>query len=311
MARKRRTDRRRPPRRQHLRSIPSHEERPGGGSAPDQELFQGLRQALRSDHPVELLEGVSTLLAVVDPRARNPFEPNAEPAVTLTDLVDSFVGTDYAETTAALTVIRSMVEDELLGSRIGKVLTTRRQPMPPWLGTIDEVAVPRVVMLTHILGDGDDYLLDARLPGGSTFTALVYVDHNLGTVVKDAFVIAEDLEEVLAKMGEVMVDADQGVDRGRPGSVSVDHHRRDQWRRDDVSTAGDRLLAWLSAAGRVAVAVDAERRRSAGAPRVDRRGSGHDPRRLLRIVVRSEARPRGRARTAREHRLVRNRLGTW
>jgi len=209
MARKRRTDRRRPPRRQHLRSIPSHEERPGGGSAPDQELFQGLRQALRSDHPVELLEGVSTLLAVVDPRARNPFEPNAEPAVTLTDLVDSFVGTDYAETTAALTVIRSMVEDELLGSRIGKVLTTRRQPMPPWLGTIDEVAVPRVVMLTHILGDGDDYLLDARLPGGSTFTALVYVDHNLGTVVKDAFVIAEDLEEVLAKMGEVMVDADQ------------------------------------------------------------------------------------------------------
>ena len=124
---------------------------------------------------------MSSLLTALDPRTRNPFETNAEPVITLTDLVDSFVGTDYAETTAALTVIRSMVEDELLGSRIGKVLTTRRQPMPQWLGSLDEVTVPRVVMLTHILGDGDDYLLDARVPGGSTFTALVYVDHNLGT----------------------------------------------------------------------------------------------------------------------------------
>ncbi len=216
MARKRRTDRRTQRRRQHLRSIPTHEERPGGDSAPDQELFQGLRQALRSDHPAELLEGVSTLLAVVDPRARNPFDANAEPVITLTDLVDSFVGTDYAETTAALIVIRSMVADELLASRIGKVLTTRRQPMPQWLGSLDEVTVSRVVMLTHILGDGDDYLLDARLPGGSSFTALVYVDHNLGTVVKDAFVIAEDLEDVLAKMGEVMVDADQELVEADP-----------------------------------------------------------------------------------------------
>ena len=216
MARKRRTSRRTQPRRQHLRSIPSHGKTPGGGSAQDQELFQGLRRALRSDHPVELLETVSTLLTVVDPRTRNPFETDAEPGITLTDLVDSFVGTDYAETTAALTVIRSMVEDELLGSRIGKVLTTRRQPMPHWLGSLDEVSVPRVVMLTHILGDGDDYLLDARLPGGSTFTALVYVDHNLGTVVKDAFVIAEDLDVVLAKMEEALVDPDQELVEAEP-----------------------------------------------------------------------------------------------
>jgi hypothetical protein len=216
MARKRRTDRRVQPRRQHLRSIPSHPENAGGDSAQDQQLFQGLRHALRSGQPVELLEAVSSMLTVVDPRTRNPFESNAEPGITLTDVVDSFVGTDYAETTAALTVIRSMVEDELLGNRIGKVLTARRQPMPDWLGSLDALAVPRVVMLTHVLGDGDDYLLDARLPGGGTFTALVYVDHNLGTVVKDAFVIAEDLDVVLAKMDEALVDPDQKFVEAEP-----------------------------------------------------------------------------------------------
>jgi len=88
--------------------------------------------------------------------------------------------------------------------------------MPPWLGSLDAVTVPRVVMLTHVLGDGDDYLLDARVPAGGTFTALVYVDHNLGTVVKDAFVIAEDLDVVLDKMKEAMVDPDQELIEADP-----------------------------------------------------------------------------------------------
>ncbi len=42
----------------------------------------------------------------------------------LDDLVESFVGTPYAETTAALTVIRALSADEVLAARIGRELET-------------------------------------------------------------------------------------------------------------------------------------------------------------------------------------------
>ena len=76
-------------------------------------MFQGLRAALRSGEPLDLLAMVSGFLEVTDPRSRDPFAPE-EPRATLADLVDSFVGTPYAETTAALTVVKALVSDELL-----------------------------------------------------------------------------------------------------------------------------------------------------------------------------------------------------
>ncbi|MDP9318559.1 MAG: hypothetical protein M3O94_05685, partial [Actinomycetota bacterium] len=123
--------------------------------------------------------------------------------------MESFVEVDYAETTAALTLIRAFTADELLASRLKAVLAERRQPMPSWLGGLDGVEISRVMELTHVLGDGDDYFLEARLPSGETLTALVYVDHNLGTVVKDAFVIPEDLDSVTALVERTSTDPDQ------------------------------------------------------------------------------------------------------
>ena len=103
---------------------------------------------------------------------------------------------DYAETTAALTVLKHFVSDDLLAARIGHVLKGRRQPMPAWLTGLGTTVIERVVEMTHVLGDGDDYFLEVRLPSGATMTALVYVDHNMGGIVKDAFVIGEEFAEV-------------------------------------------------------------------------------------------------------------------
>ena len=43
--------------------------------------------------------------------------------------------------------------------------------------------------MSHVLGDGDNIMLGARLPGGHELTCVIYIDHNLGTLVKDAFVV--------------------------------------------------------------------------------------------------------------------------
>lgn len=144
----------------------------------------------------------------------------AKRRVTLADLVESLVGTAYAETTAALTVLRAMGTDEVLGARIGGELASRRHPLPGWLTGLDQARIESDVwFMTHVLGDGDDYLLGLTLPSGDALSALVYVDHNLGTVVKDAFVVTEPLEDLALKMGSLIEDPDQTLTRTDPATV--------------------------------------------------------------------------------------------
>jgi len=176
-------------------------------------LFQSLRRALRSDEPLDLLALVSGLLEVTDPRSRDPFVRD-ERRTGLAELVESFVGTSYAETTAALIAMRALVPDEVMVARIGRELATRRHPMPDWLSGLARARVEHDVwFLTHVLGDGDDYLFGVSLPSGHSLSALVYVDHNLGTVAKDAFVVPDPLEDLALKVGTTIDDPDQSLTR--------------------------------------------------------------------------------------------------
>ena len=65
----------------------------------------------------------------------------------------------------------------------------------------------KAVESSHVLGDGDSVLLGARLPGHE-LTAVIYIDHNLGTVVKDAFPAPSPISEVAARMREAADDPD-------------------------------------------------------------------------------------------------------
>ena len=211
----------------HLRSVPT----PPSIRPEDQPLFQALRSALRSDQPLALLELVSGLITATDPRSRNPWARDDD-GPSLDALVDSLIGTSFAQTTAALTVIREMVPDQEIAARIDRELTTRRQPLPNWLGALaDTRADPEVWFLTHVLGDGDDYFFGATLPGGRQLTALVYVDHNMGTVVKDAFVIPEAISVVLRQLQPSIEDG-QTLSRFHPADAraivekAIDHGSR-------------------------------------------------------------------------------------
>lgn len=148
-------------------------------------------------------------MEVTDPRRRGPFTREEDHA-TLDDLVESFIGTSYAETTAALTAIHALTADEVLAARIGRELAVRRQPLPEWLSGLDRARIQADVwFMTHVLGDGDDYLLGVTLPSGHSLSALVYVDHNLGSVVKDAFIVPQQISEVSEVMAQSISDIDQ------------------------------------------------------------------------------------------------------
>lgn len=213
---KKRSGRDRRPQQRRPREPREHRPHPGDGLGPQsQDLFVNIRTAMRSDDPMDLLVLTSGLLEVTQPRPADPFqEPEAQAPIALPDLVESFIDTPYAETTAVLTSIRALVRDEALATRIGEALTQRRHPLPDWLSRLDRAtAEPDVWFLTHVLGDGDDFLVGVELAPGMALSALIYVDHNLGTVVKDAFVVPGTVEDLALELGRRLTDPEQSLTR--------------------------------------------------------------------------------------------------
>jgi hypothetical protein len=54
--------------------------------------------------------------------------------------------------------------------------------------------------MVHVLRDGDNVMVGARLPTGDEFSVVVYIDHNLGSVAKDAYTVDEPIVDLLAFM---------------------------------------------------------------------------------------------------------------
>jgi hypothetical protein len=174
--------------------------------------MDGVRRALDDPNPLPMLSFVSTLLCVTDLRQRTPFGEPADsgPAgPTREDLVGMFLDVPTPETSALLAVVAELAsDDDLLPVRIRRELAARPDIQPTWLTQLSGAQTYRAVRMSHILGDGDNVMLGTRLAGGDEFTCIVYIDHNLGTLVKDAFVIPEPIENIVAGYQAVTDDPD-------------------------------------------------------------------------------------------------------
>jgi hypothetical protein len=51
--------------------------------------------------------------------------------------------------------------------------------------------------MTHVLGDGDELLIGARLSDGQSLTAAVFVDHNYLSFITDAFFVPTTIDELV------------------------------------------------------------------------------------------------------------------
>ncbi len=182
----------------------------GGGEQPKrgttmpgdamQPLVVELRRRLRDDDPWQLLAYLSTLVEVTD--ATSPgagIGPDGE-SLSIGALVETFIGVDLAETTAALSVLAVLVDDEHLVADIESELSHRRQPMPLWLRGLRETRVSGASLMSAVGDRGVNVVLGLSWAGGGGGAFLVYVDHLLGTVVKDAFPAPESMEEVLHRL---------------------------------------------------------------------------------------------------------------
>lgn len=173
-------------------------------------LVGDVRRALADPDPLHMLSLVSMLMYVTDPRRDSPFAgPDAPTSMPRDELVATFIDVVCPETSALLAVFAAMIgDDDVLRARIRRELNARPRLEPAWLSDLAAVRVNRAMVMSHVLGDGDNIMLGVDLPTGREFTCTVYVDHNVGTLVKDAFTISEPFATVLAHYQQINDDPD-------------------------------------------------------------------------------------------------------
>jgi hypothetical protein len=175
--------------------------------------LRDVSNALADDDPLGLLQLVSAMLAALDPRDPNPFDPTVSPLLpTRDELIETFLEVDAVETSALLAVIGELSGEQMLRRRIRRECAARSHALPAWLTDLHRAQVVAgaagVVEVVHVLGDGDNVLVGVRLPGGHDVTATIYIDHNMGTVVKDAFVVDLPTDQLVEQMLTMAADPD-------------------------------------------------------------------------------------------------------
>ena len=129
---------------------------------------------------------------------RDPFAPDRSDRSEISELTDSFTRVNLRETTALLTAMEYFLEGTPEGASIRRELRQRTHRLPAWLTSLTPLRVTRVMTTTHPFHDGEDVLVEVLTESCHSFTVAVYIDHNLGTLIKDAFVIPTDVDAVRA-----------------------------------------------------------------------------------------------------------------
>ena len=189
--------RKRPPQNRPARKAKQRRGRrtPDRGQAPS--LLDEVSSRLDDPSPLGLLSYVSGLLNAVDPRNRDPFD-RGDPEFSADELVASFLDMPSRETSALLSVVSAFADDDLVRARIRRELSGRRHPLPDWLTQLSTVSPVAPLQATEILGEGENVLIGIDLGGSLSLTAAVFIDHNLGSVVKDAYPIDAPVNDVRA-----------------------------------------------------------------------------------------------------------------
>ncbi|MCZ2401629.1 hypothetical protein IV498_00125 [Paenarthrobacter sp. Z7-10] len=174
-------------------------------TGPAGDLLDTISDAATYDHPLPLLELGSSILSALDPRVANPFRAAGQPVPgqegpDRPGFINTLLGTPLPETLMLLAVIHALSSDDLERARISRTLRAETAEAEGLLAEFASLAPYRATEMTHVLGDGDNVLLGVRTPDGDEFTLVIYIDHNMGTIVKDAFTIPEAIGDVIATM---------------------------------------------------------------------------------------------------------------
>jgi hypothetical protein len=178
-----------------------------GDSSADSTSRDSLRSALAGGHPLGLLSLASMAIHVAKPEPLLSLKSGRCDTTLLDRVLTGLIGVRNRETTALLAVIAELlVNDPAPQLRCRHELAERGEHLPRWITALPRVDVYRAVRRTHAFGDVDELVIGMRFDGGHELTIAVLIDHNMLSSVADAGVVAEPIDEALARVAQTSRD---------------------------------------------------------------------------------------------------------
>ena len=135
---------------------------------------------------------------------------------------EMFASSGWPAMAALVHAAAALHPDELLAARLRSIVPSSVVSRgPKWLAEIGDIEITHVRRTSEVLNDGENLMISWRWPNGQAATMVVYVDHNVGTIVKDAFAVPQGGEGMAAtyeQIGEqhlTLQDIDPGDARAR------------------------------------------------------------------------------------------------
>lgn len=147
-----------------------------------------LQRALASGHPFDLLCQASQMVELLTERPADRFAGTVAKTLDRRTVMATLLDADHPAITSLLAALAPLF-DEHESARIRRELANRTDRLPAWVATIGDCEITGVWETREPVRDGDNHFIGVRWPSGHEMTAVVYVDHNVGTIVKDAFVV--------------------------------------------------------------------------------------------------------------------------
>jgi len=192
----------------------SHRARPAGPP-----FLADAREALAEHSPLGLMTLASILVQATTPQASDRFAGSAVDRPDATAVFLSFTDPDWPPLNALALAASLLTPDDELSRRLRLLVNPDDvEGAPAWLAELDRIEMTGVWRQTHVLGDGDNIVLGWRWPSGQEASAVVYIDHNVGSLVKDAFVVDEPLDDLLGSYRSVS-DPDMSLDQLDPAEA--------------------------------------------------------------------------------------------
>lgn len=159
----------------------------------DNVLITTIRTVL-AGHPLDLLQLASYVISLFPGEERS-----------LADAVNGLAAWQCRETTALLAVVGELlVDDDALRERCRQEVVKRGDHLPKWIVGLRQVQVNRAARRTDVLGDGDELFVGLMMADATELTLGVILDHNVLSSVTDFVILAEPLEEVVARQLETL-----------------------------------------------------------------------------------------------------------
>jgi hypothetical protein len=159
-------------------------------------IVRDAEDACRQPDPLSLMLMASAYCDSLTDRPLDALLTGEKEDVDFEELAESFVTSGFPAMTALARAMAILFEDRDVAERV-LAATPALVGRPLWVPSMHKIEVTNTLVQSDPLNDGINVVVSFRWPAGGTASVVVYIDHNIGSIVKDAFVVPLSFDQMM------------------------------------------------------------------------------------------------------------------